>query len=97
VGVFSQGVLQLVNPQMDSIKTNVRVQECLEKAKLVRKQIVRYIQVNEVLDRRRIFLINLIQLVENEEIIGTLIETNERIIAALEMYDKVIFNPNTLI
>jgi hypothetical protein len=28
------------------------------------------------------------QLVENEEVIGTLIETNERIIAAMEMYDK---------
>jgi hypothetical protein len=27
--------------------------------------------------------------VENEELIGTLIETNERIIAALDMYDKV--------
>ena len=29
------------------------------------------------------------QLVENEEVIGTLIESNERIIAALESYDKV--------
>lgn len=29
------------------------------------------------------------QLVENEDLIGTLIETNERIIAALEMYDKL--------
>jgi hypothetical protein len=27
--------------------------------------------------------------VENEEVIGTLIESNERIIAALESYDKV--------
>lgn len=32
-----------------------------------------------------------IQLVENEELIGTLIDTNERIIASLEMYDKVPF------
>jgi LAS seventeen-binding protein 5 len=31
----------------------------------------------------------LAQLVENEELIGTLIETNERIIAAMEMYDKL--------
>lgn len=29
------------------------------------------------------------QLVENEELIGTLIETNERIIASLQMYDMV--------
>jgi hypothetical protein len=29
------------------------------------------------------------QLVENEELIGTLIETNDRIINALEMYDKL--------
>jgi hypothetical protein len=31
----------------------------------------------------------MIQLVEDEEIIGTLIETNERVIAALDSYDKV--------
>lgn len=31
------------------------------------------------------------QLVENEDMIGTLIESNERIIAALEMYDTVSF------
>ena len=29
------------------------------------------------------------QLVEDEEVIGTLIESNERIIAALQSYDKV--------
>jgi hypothetical protein len=29
------------------------------------------------------------QLVEDEELIGTLLETNERIINALEMYDRV--------
>lgn len=28
-------------------------------------------------------------MVENEDMIGTLIDTNERIIAALETYDKV--------
>jgi len=31
----------------------------------------------------------MMQLVEDEEIIGTLIETNERIIAALDSFDKV--------
>jgi len=35
------------------------------------------------------------QLVENEDTIGTLIETNERIIAALEMYDTVRSNVRT--
>jgi len=30
------------------------------------------------------------QLVENEELIGTLIETNDRLMSALEMYDKLI-------
>lgn len=34
-------------------------------------------------------IVRYIQLVENEEIIGTLIESNERIIAALESYDKL--------
>ncbi|KAJ7492404.1 hypothetical protein FB451DRAFT_1502684 [Mycena latifolia] len=34
-------------------------------------------------------VVRYIQLVENEELIGTLIETNDRIIAALEMYDKL--------
>ena len=29
------------------------------------------------------------QLVENEEIIGTLIDSNERVIAALQLYDHV--------
>jgi hypothetical protein len=64
--------ITLVNPETDSLLSNERVQECLGKAKLLRKPLVRYIQ-----------------LVENEEVIGTLIDTNERIIAALEMYDKL--------
>ncbi|KDR85416.1 hypothetical protein GALMADRAFT_234278 [Galerina marginata CBS 339.88] len=33
-------------------------------------------------------VVRYIQLVENEEVIGTLIETNDRIVAALEMYEK---------
>lgn len=37
----------------------------------------------------RKIIIRYIQLVENEEVIGTLIESNERIIAALESYDKL--------
>ncbi|KAG6866052.1 hypothetical protein C0991_009149 [Blastosporella zonata] len=65
--------IRLVNPETDNIRTNERVQECLTKAKLARKPVIRYIQ-----------------LVENEELIGTLIETNERIMAALETYDRIL-------
>ncbi|KAI0322186.1 hypothetical protein OF83DRAFT_20841 [Amylostereum chailletii] len=68
--------ITLVNTEHDSLLTNERVQECLTKAKLARKPIVRYIQ-----------------LVENEELIGTLIETHERISAAVETYDK-LSNPD---
>lgn len=35
------------------------------------------------------FVVNM-QLVENEDMIGTLIETNDRIVAALEMYDTAV-------
>ncbi|KAF9643455.1 hypothetical protein BDM02DRAFT_1466312 [Thelephora ganbajun] len=35
-------------------------------------------------------IVRYIQLVENEDMIGTLIETNERIITALEMYDMAL-------
>ncbi|KAF5384868.1 hypothetical protein D9615_001333 [Tricholomella constricta] len=35
-------------------------------------------------------VVRYIQLVENEELIGTLIEANERIMAALEMYEKLL-------
>lgn len=38
--------LQLVNTQQESLEANERVQECLAKVKQVRKQIVRYVQVN---------------------------------------------------
>lgn len=61
--------IMLVNGEKESVVSNERVQECLGKARAVRKPIVRYIQ-----------------LVENEEMIGALIETNERIITALQMY-----------
>ena len=53
-------------------------------------------RVQECLDSAKLCrksIVRYIQLVENEELIGTLIDTNERIIAALEMYDKVAFFP----
>ncbi|KAG2338348.1 hypothetical protein BDR05DRAFT_1043143 [Suillus weaverae] len=64
--------IMLVNGEKESVVSNERVQECLGKARAIRKPIVRYIQ-----------------LVENEEMIGALIETNERIITALQMYLSV--------
>ncbi|THH00672.1 hypothetical protein EW026_g1887 [Hermanssonia centrifuga] len=64
--------ITLVNTEHDSLQTNERVLDCLQKAKVARKQIVRYVQ-----------------LVENEDMIGTLIETNDRIIAALETFDTL--------
>ncbi|KAF9778213.1 hypothetical protein BJ322DRAFT_1093712 [Thelephora terrestris] len=38
-------------------------------------------------------IVRYIQLVENEDMIGTLIETNDRIVAALEMYDTALSKP----
>lgn len=55
--------------------TNARVVECLTKAKADRKLIVRYIQ-----------------LVENDpsgEYIGTLLATNEQVLAAFSLYDRM--------
>lgn len=69
--------MTLVNTQQESLESNERVQECLDKVKQVRKQIVRYVQ-----------------LVESEEMMGVLIETNDRIIAALENYD-LLTKPDT--
>ncbi|KAI0655211.1 hypothetical protein C8Q70DRAFT_1047594 [Cubamyces menziesii] len=69
--------MTLVNTEQEKLETNERVQECLNKVKQARKQIVRYIQ-----------------LVENEDMIGVLIETNDRIIAALENYD-LLTKPDT--
>ncbi|KAF8488531.1 hypothetical protein JB92DRAFT_3101042 [Gautieria morchelliformis] len=40
-------------------------------------------------------VVRYIQLVEDEELIGTLLETNERIIQALEMYDKHLIPDTT--
>ncbi|GAA5866399.1 hypothetical protein JCM3774_004666 [Rhodotorula dairenensis] len=67
--------LQLVNREKESVTTNARVQECLEKAKLTRKQLIRYIQ--------------LIDQDTTGDYIGTLIATNEQIIAAVQMYDRM--------
>lgn len=49
---------------------------------------MRYIQVIDM-PKWSVSDTDAMQLVENEEMIGTLIETNERIIAAIETYDTV--------
>ena len=75
------------------MQDNVRVQECLAAVKQERKPIVRYIQVRCGTPQNTFdfndFIMNA-QLVENEDMIGTLIETNDRIVAALEMYDTAV-------
>ncbi|GAA5880204.1 hypothetical protein JCM1840_004877 [Sporobolomyces johnsonii] len=67
--------LQLVNREKESVTTNARVQECLEKAKTDRKAIVRYIQ--------------LVDTDESGDYIGTLLATNEQIINAVQLYDRM--------
>ncbi|KAF8594599.1 hypothetical protein BDV93DRAFT_481797 [Ceratobasidium sp. AG-I] len=69
--------VKLVNREQESVTTNARVQEALTTAKGVRKQLVRYIQLA----------------IQKEEIIGTLLDTNERIIAAIQLYDKLSKSP----
>lgn len=62
-----------MNREQESVTTNARVQEALTTAKATRKLLIRYIQLA----------------IQKEEIIGTLLDTNERIIAAIQLYDKV--------
>ncbi|CED84325.1 Cytosolic sorting protein GGA2/TOM1 [Phaffia rhodozyma] len=64
--------IRLVNRETESITENSRVQKYLEESKLLRRKVIRYIQ-----------------LVEDEEYIGTLLSTNESIITALQLYDKM--------
>ncbi|CAE6531463.1 unnamed protein product [Rhizoctonia solani] len=67
-----------VNREQESVTTNTDVQECLATAKATRKQLIRYIQLA----------------IQKEEIIGTLLDTNERIIAAIQLYDKMSKSPD---
>ncbi|CCO34638.1 Protein lsb5 [Rhizoctonia solani AG-1 IB] len=67
-----------VNREQESVTTNADVQECLATAKAVRKQLIRYIQLA----------------IQKEEIIGTLLDTNERIIAAIQLYDRMSKSPD---
>lgn len=58
--------LQHVNREKESVTTNLRVMECLEKAKADRKAVVRYIQLVPDVDTTGDF-------------IGSLIATNEQV------------------
>lgn len=78
-----------MNRASDSLETNARVQECLTTANQAKKLIVRYIQVI-LLKFPELRQLTIMQLVENEELIGTLIETNDRLMSALEMYNQLI-------
>lgn len=67
--------IQLVNPTTDDIKTDEKVQANLEKTKTVQKRLIRYIRL--VTDRDT-----------NGDYIGTLLNTNAQVVAALELYEK---------
>ncbi|KAJ7897086.1 hypothetical protein B0H14DRAFT_2676852 [Mycena olivaceomarginata] len=85
--------ITLVNQEKESLLINERVQECLVKAKQVRKPIVRYIQVRGSDITATISLSVRNSWWKTEELIGTLIEANDRIISALELYDKLSAGP----
>ncbi|GAA6004935.1 hypothetical protein JCM10207_008456 [Rhodosporidiobolus poonsookiae] len=70
--------LQRVNREKESVTTNTRVQECLEKAKQDRKALIRYIQLITTSEKD----------IEGEYI-GTLLATNEQIINAVHLYDRM--------
>ncbi|GAA5971779.1 hypothetical protein JCM11641_001510 [Rhodosporidiobolus odoratus] len=70
--------LQRVNREKESVTTNVRVQECLEKAKQDRKALIRYVQLLTHSEKDT-----------EGEYIGTLLATNEQIINAVQLYDRM--------
>ncbi|KIM47793.1 hypothetical protein M413DRAFT_22397 [Hebeloma cylindrosporum] len=52
-------------------------------------------RVQECLEQAKLArrpVVRYIQLVENDEVIGTLIETNDRLMSALEMYEKLVIS-----
>ncbi|GAA97291.1 hypothetical protein E5Q_03969 [Mixia osmundae IAM 14324] len=67
--------LQHVNRERETLSANAKVQTYLEKAKTSRKAIVRYTQ--------------LIETDVEGEYVGMLLKTNEQIIAALQLYDRM--------
>ncbi|KAG6380999.1 hypothetical protein JVT61DRAFT_5394 [Boletus reticuloceps] len=80
--------ITLVNRDKESIIANARVQECLENARAARKAIVRYIQVSSFYESHSSSRDSPVARRKR----GSdwhLIETNERVVSALEMYDDL--------
>lgn len=71
--------LQHVNREKESVSSNTRVQDELNKLKDTRKRVVRYIQLCEA--------------DTTGEYIGMLISSNDQIIAALRLYDRMLTKP----
>ncbi|KAJ9100681.1 hypothetical protein QFC21_003726 [Naganishia friedmannii] len=63
---------RLVDREKERLQENLKVQDNLEKAKIARRPIIRFIQ-----------------LVNDEEYVGTLLEANEKIVEAIQLYDRV--------
>ena len=61
-----------VNRQQESMLENLKVQDALEECKVVRRPIIRYIQV-----------------VTDEVMVGVLLDANEKIVEAIQLYDKM--------
>jgi hypothetical protein len=53
-----------------------KVQDSLDKAKIARRPIIRYLQI-----------------VTDESFVGTLIDANEKVVEAIQLYDKVSHIP----
>ncbi|TYJ54213.1 hypothetical protein B9479_005139 [Cryptococcus floricola] len=63
---------RLVNREHETVTESPRVQDCLDKAKVARRAIIRYIQV-----------------VNDEEYVGALLDANEKIVESIQLYDRL--------
>ncbi|KAE8539433.1 hypothetical protein D1P53_004533 [Cryptococcus gattii VGV] len=63
---------RLVNREVENVTESPKVQDNLDKAKVARRSIIKYIQ-----------------LVTDEEYVGTLLDANERIVEAIQLYDRL--------
>lgn len=71
--------LQHVNREKESVTTNARVQECLEKCKTDRKIVIRYVQLVASAEGAD----------PSGDFVGTLLATNEQALTALALYDRM--------
>ncbi|OWZ72599.1 hypothetical protein AYX14_01923 [Cryptococcus neoformans] len=63
---------RLVNREVENVTESPKVQDNLDKAKVARRSVIKYIQV-----------------VTDEEYVGTLLDANERIVEAIQLYDRL--------